>query len=239
MTARHNGSAECRNGLPIFRYICAWLFLCCTFASMAAEPVDGYIKDIQRSLKQDLWWTDRDGEPKGGYILRCELDTGNAETSCILLASSVEYSRADGQWTIYNCDHHGCKRLGEVCMNPAELYRKPNTQSPTYIAYCGDRDYLQQTTFTLVRGKLQIASKVLGDSRRVVQELRETFTNPNPPVHVQIYKTLLGTVVRDNRENWRPVDDNYVLYQQYLDSRDTTEITSLKNWNPPGDQSAP
>lgn len=206
--------------------LCASAFRC-----RGEEPLDSFIAQAIKNNPIDIWFTPSPMEkPKGGYIYKTELS--DKTTTYILLCASVECSRPGCQWTVYAKGQKAYRIAGELSMAIESLYIVAGSKPRTYIAYYGDRDFSEKTTFNLVGGKLHEISTSRTASRADTQDLPP---EPNKHVDLKVFKVMVGSVLRDKVAKWKPFDSRYSPQQQYLDPNDADEIKSLATWKAPGE----
>jgi hypothetical protein len=225
-------------------------------AAYSADAVSSFVTALLGSRASEVWFVPArlNGViPKGGYLLKFELDVDGDGEQEVFVTTNLDVERKGETWSVFRKRDTDYVKLtdeiflgGDVRLNVENGVRKYSFYVPQKEQEGGN--YLG--CFWLDdQGVWRDEVHVLNDTEQstIDGEDADTFGEDGKPdeekiadklklgrsVEIDIKKVLLAKYIQDPSTPWRDVNRAFTLSQQYKDPADAADIAALLNWDPP------
>lgn len=227
-----------------------------TTSAFASDAVSLFVTELLRVRSDEVWFVPsrlKDEVPKGGYLLKLDLDVNGDGENEVLVATSLDVDRKGEVWSVFKKGNPNDIQLtnelflgGDLRMKVEGRTRKfsfyvpqKQTEGSSYFGYFwldaggawhDETHTLSDTEQATMDGEDADTMGLDGkpDQQKIAQKL-----NLGTPVAVSIKKVLLAKYVQNPVVPWRDVKTDFTLSQQYKDPLDAADIASTSNWQPP------
>ena len=212
--------------------IVSWLLVAAGMNALAADPVEGFVKDLLVKVDEQYWWGIKEDRSAGGYLFKLEYDVTGDGRREVFVASSLEEDEGACVWNIYSPDaqQNYAKLASGVVIPPVHGF---------YFKVNGSQRELQTVYRNLKFGLVVIDRyKIVSDGglTRATQELtpdqivqldesnwKESFGIGNE-VKPTISKVLLAEYAINRDVQWRAFKNHLGVTEQNRDPADASAI---------------